>query len=85
MASAGVVAGYLRLRECPAIAFPHPPNFELGPAAEVRVPPEFLHRARWFWSLANAEDLTEGEIEYLATGTLPGSVSEREPVSHDDA
>jgi hypothetical protein len=83
MTSAGVIAEYLRVRECPAIAFPIPPTFELGPTAEVRVPSQFLHRARWFWSLADAEELTEGEIEYLATGKLPGSVPE--PVPHDDA
>lgn len=75
MASAVVIAEYLRLRECPAIALPNPPGFELRAAAEVRVPSEFLHRARWFWSLADAEDLSAGEIEYLATGKLPGATS----------
>jgi hypothetical protein len=83
MASAVIVAEYLWLRECPAIAFPIPPSFELGPTAGVGVPSEFLHRARWFWRLADVEDLTDAELEYLATGKLPGSALEPEPVSHD--
>jgi len=83
MPSAVVIAGYLRLRECPAIAFCIPPSFELGPTAEVRVPAEFLHRARWFWSLTEMENLTEAEVEWLATGKLPAS--EPQQVPHDDA
>ncbi len=83
MLSAVVVAEYLRLRECPAITFPIPPSFELGPTAEVRVPAEFVHRARWFLALAEMANLTEAELEWLATGKLPAS--EPEPVPHDHA
>jgi hypothetical protein len=81
MASAVVVAEYLRLRECPALAFPMPPNLELGPTAEVRVPLEFLRRAHWFWTLG--DDLTDGELEFLATGKLPGAAPEQQ--RHEDA
>ena len=83
MPSAVVVAEYLRLHECPATAFPVPPGFELGLTAEVRVPLELLHRAKWLWALAAMENLTEAEVEWLATGKLPGSAPE--PVQHDDA
>lgn len=44
---------------------------------------ELLHRAKWFWALAVMENLTEAEVEWLATGKLPGSAPE--PVQHDDA
>jgi hypothetical protein len=83
MPTAVVVAEYLRLHECLAIAFPIPPGFELGPTAEVRVPSELLHRARWFWALADMESLTDAELEWLATGELPGSAPE--PARHEDA
>lgn len=45
------------------------------------MPPEFLHRARRLWSLTNTENLTEGELERLATGKLPGSAPEPEPTA----
>jgi len=83
-ASAVAVAQYLRLHECPAFVFARAPDFDLAPPFEVRVPGELLHRARWLWSLADARlELTDGELEYLATGRLPGTASE--PRWHDDA
>jgi hypothetical protein len=43
--------------------------------AEVRVPAEFLQRAHHIWSRADIlGDLTQGELEYLATGRLPGEM-----------
>jgi hypothetical protein len=54
------------------------------PTAEVRVPAEFLLRARHIWRRADTlADLTEGELEYLATGKLPGASPE--PQQQDDA
>jgi hypothetical protein len=83
-ASATAIVEYLRLNDCPAVVFPSGATFELAPPFEVRTPMVFLHRARWLWALADAQpELTEGELEYLATGKLPGSTLE-EP-RRDDA
>ena len=84
MASAIPVADYLTLHDCPALAIPIPPSFVLTPTAAVLVPYEFLRRARHVWASADTlGDLTDGELEYLITGKLPGSA----PASrqHDDA
>jgi hypothetical protein len=68
--AAGVVADYLRLNDCPAqIAGRAGAKLEPGPGVRVIVPGELLHRARWLWATA---DLTEAELQYLATGELPG-------------
>ena len=83
-ASAAPVAHYLRLHDCPALVFPVPPGFGLAPTAEVRVPAEFLRRAHHLWAVADAlGGLTDGELEYLATGQLPGAASESH--QQDDA
>ena len=81
VASAAIVAEYLQLHDCPALAFPIPPSVELAPTAEVLVPAELMHRARWLWALGDR--LTENELEFLATGKLPGAAQEPEP--HEDA
>ena len=83
-ASAGPVAHYLRLHDCPALVVPVAPSFQLSPTAEVRVPAEFLRRAHHIWAAADTlGGLTDGELEYLATGKLPGAESESH--QHDDA
>jgi hypothetical protein len=83
-ASAAPVAAYLRLHDCPALVFPVPASCELTPTAEVMVPQEFLHRARHLWAHANTlGDLSDGELEYLATGKLPGAAAEAH--EQDDA
>ena len=83
-AAATPVVEYLRLHDCPALVFFLPPRCDFLPAVEVRVPPEFLHRARHIWAQAGASgDLTEGELEYLATGKLPGAATD--PRRGDDA
>ena len=64
--AAGVVAAYLRRNDCPAQVSGSVPA-DLDSDASVLVPGELLHRARWLWSQA---DLTEGELQYLATGEL---------------
>jgi hypothetical protein len=52
--------------------------------AEVRVPAEFMQRARHLWRRADVlGDLTDGELEYLATGRLPGD--RPGPHEQDDA
>src|ERR1700747_924129 len=82
-AAAAPVVEYLRLYDCPALIFPVPPSCDLAPTAEVRVPAEYLHRARHIWGRAGTgADPTDGELEYLATGELPGAA---EPRRHDDA
>src|SRR5579862_643343 len=68
-ASATIVAEYLRRNDCPA-QVAGSPSPDLSASVEVLVPGELLHRARWLWSQA---DLTEGELEYLITGKLPGT------------
>jgi hypothetical protein len=83
-AAAAPVAEYLRLHDCPALVFPIPPSCDLAPTAAVMVPAEFLHRARHLWAHADTlGNLTDGELEYLATGQLPGAAAEAH--RHDDA
>jgi hypothetical protein len=67
--AAGVVAEYLRRNDCPA-QVAGSAGTALEPSVRVLVPGELLHRARWLWATA---DLTEAELQYLATGELPGS------------
>jgi hypothetical protein len=75
-ASAAPVAEYLRLHDCPALVFPVPGSCELRPTAEVWVPAEFLLRAKHIWARADTlSDLTDGELDYLATGQLRGTES----------
>jgi hypothetical protein len=75
-AAATPVVEYLRLHDCPALAFFLPPRCDFVSTVEVRVPPEFLRRASDIWAQAGASgDVTEGELEYLATGKLPGAGS----------
>jgi|SRR5580658_3445045 hypothetical protein len=84
VATAIPVAEYLMLHDCPAQVFPVPPSFNMTPMAEVRVPPKFLQRAHHIWSRADVlGNLSDGELEYLATGKLPGEVPGRN--EHDDA
>jgi hypothetical protein len=75
-ASASAVAGYLSAHGCPAQVAASSPGLDLTPSVEVLVPGHLLHRARWLWAQA---DLTAGELEYLATGRLPGSDAEPKP------
>jgi hypothetical protein len=83
-ASAAPVAHYLRLRDCPAFVAVQPPGFDLAPTARVLVPAEFLRRASHIWAQAAAlKELSDGELEYLATGQLPDALIE--PQAQDDA
>jgi hypothetical protein len=63
-----VVAGYLRRNDWPA-QIAGRAGAALDPGVRVLVPGELLHRARWLWAKA---DLMEAELQYLATGELPG-------------
>jgi len=84
VAAATPVAEYFTPHDCPACVFAVPPSFNLMPTAAVLVPAEFLRRAQHIWSGANVlGDLTEGELEYIVTGRLPGGVAEGH--EHDDA
>jgi hypothetical protein len=83
-ASAVPVAHYLTLHDCPALVFVEPLGFDLAPTAQVLVPAEFLRRAHRIWTQADTVDgLTDWELEYLATGRLPGTSGE--PHAQDDA
>jgi hypothetical protein len=83
-AAATPVVEYLGMHDCPALVFFVPPRFDFLPAVEIRVPAEFLNRARHIWTHAGAlTDLTEAELEYLATGKLPAAAAD--PRRHDDA
>jgi len=83
-ASAAPIAEYLRLHDCPALVFPIPPSCDLTPTAGVMVPEEFLRRAGHLWSHADTlGGLSDGELEYLATGKLPGAAAEAR--QQDDA
>jgi len=76
-ATAAPVAWYLELHDCPAFVLPLPPRCDLVPPVLVLVPGEFLHRARHIWAHADTfGDLSDGELEYLATGKLPGAAPE---------
>ena len=68
-ASAAVVAEYFRRNDCPAQVVAGLPWPDSSTPAVVLVPGELMHRARWLWA---QRDLTEGELEYLLTGKLPG-------------
>jgi len=84
MASAIPVADYLTLHDCPAQAVPLSPGFALTPTAAVLVPSEFLRRARHVWAAADTlVGLTDGELDYLTTGNLPGAAPDAQ--EHDDA
>jgi len=84
MATAAPVAWYLELHDCPAFVFPLSPSCDLAPAALVLVPEEFLHRAHHIWAHADTlSDLSDGELEYLATGKLPGTAADAH--QQDDA
>lgn len=66
--AAGVVVQYLRRNDCPA-QLTGSAGAALQPGVRVMVPGELIHRAKWLWAQA---DLTEAELQYLATGELPG-------------
>jgi hypothetical protein len=84
MASAIPVADYLTLHDCPALAVPLSPSFALTPTASVLVPSDFIRRARHVWAAANTlGNLTDGELEFVTTGRLPGAALEAH--EHDDA
>jgi hypothetical protein len=83
-ASAAPVVHHLRLHDCPARVFAASPGFDLSPTVRILVPQEFLPRARHLWARADRlAGLTDGELEYLATGRLPGGAVD--PDVQDDA
>ena len=73
--SAEVIAGRLRVGEVPARIQPDTPVPGLNEGYRVLVPARLAHRARW---LLASEDMTDSELNYLATGKLeaPGPKSE---------
>jgi hypothetical protein len=67
--SAVAAAAYLEQNGVPSRVEAGSPNVDFSPAAFVLVPGHLAHRARWVWAQS---DLTETELQYLATGELPG-------------
>ena len=67
--AAGVVVDYLRRNDCPA-KVSGAVSADIDSRVSVLVPGELSHRARWLWSQA---DLTEGELQFLISGELPGN------------
>jgi hypothetical protein len=66
--AAGVVAEYLFRNDCPAQVVGKL-GAQLNDGARVLVPGQLLHRAKWLWAQA---DLSEGELQFLISGELPG-------------
>jgi hypothetical protein len=60
--AAGVVADYL----CQVMG---KRGAQLNDGVRVFVPGQLLHRAKWLWAQA---DLSEGELQFLISGELPG-------------
>ena len=66
--AAEVLANFLRVHGVPAVVRNFSPLPGLAQGAEVRVPANLLHRARW---LNAAPRPTDAELEALATGNFP--------------
>ena len=73
VASAAVAAAYLERNGCSATVVAVASGLDKTPCAEVLVPGELLHRARWLWAQVDVSNLSKGELEYLMTGSLPGT------------
>src|SRR5690349_20287996 len=67
-ASAAAVAGYLEQNGLPSRVEAGSPTVDLSPAVHLLVEGHLFHRARWL--LAQQADITEAELEFLATGRL---------------
>jgi len=65
------VAGLLESSGVPAYVDYGALGVGLDMRFSVYVDASLAHRARWV--IANAPDVTDAELEYLATGKLPGS------------
>jgi hypothetical protein len=74
-ASATAIAGYFEQNGLPARVEAGSPGVDLSPAAYILVPGHLFHRARWL--LAQQADMTEAELEFLATGRLSDGTSEQ--------
>jgi hypothetical protein len=73
VASASVAVAYLERNGCPAMVVTVASGSDAKSSAEVLVPADLLHRARWLWAQVDVSNLSKGELEYLMTGTLPGT------------
>jgi hypothetical protein len=67
-ASAVAIAGYFERNGLPSRVEAGSPGVDLSPAAHILVQGHLFHRARWL--LAQQADMTEAELEFLATGRL---------------
>ena len=72
-ASATAVAGYFEQNGLPSRVEAGSPGVDFSPAAHLLVEGHLFHRARWL--LAQQGDMTEAELEFLATGRLDDGTS----------
>lgn len=68
--AAEVLANFLRVHGVPAVVRNFSPLPGLAQGAEVRVPGNLLHRARWLNAVPSP---TDAELEALAVGKFPES------------
>ena len=72
-ASAIAIAGYFEQNGVPSRVEAGSPGVDLSPVAYILVQGQLAHRARWL--LAQHADLSEAELEFLATGRLGDGAS----------
>jgi hypothetical protein len=68
-ASAIAAAAYFEQNGLPSRVEAGSPSLDFTNVAFVLVPGHLLHRARWLWAKS---DLTDSELQFLATGELDG-------------
>ena len=68
VASATAAASYLEQNGVPSRVEGGSPNVDLSPVAYVLVEGHLAHRARWL--LAQQSNISDAELEFLATGKL---------------
>jgi hypothetical protein len=74
-ASAAAIAGYFEQNGVPSRVEAGSPGVDFSPVAYILVQGQLVHRARWL--LAQHADMTEAELEFLATGRLGDGTSEQ--------
>jgi hypothetical protein len=72
--SAVAAAAYLEQNGVPSRVEAGSPNVDFSNGAFVLVPGHLAHRARWLWAQS---DLTETELQFLATGELDGGSTDQ--------
>jgi hypothetical protein len=73
-ASATAIAGYFEQNGVPSRVEAGSPGVDFSSVAFVLIQGQLAHRARWL--LAQHADMTEAELQFLATGRLGDDTSE---------